>query len=392
MTCIAYHRERGGGSVRLAYDLAQGLLARGHQLSVVAEDVFEDGEGIRVEDGVTVLRYRLPSARRIPFRRHSQHIAATAKALRLLPSKPDAVHGHSLFQYVAAVRAFAGRARLCFSVHSPAVDELRITWKAQGWVGALKSVGGLSTIRRLERECLKASDNVTAESGYTRILLARAHGDAEARRVATVPGWVDLERFRPIPEEDIPDARRRLGWPVDRPVLFVLRRLEARMGLDNLLRALAIVHQRGHDCRTYIGGSGSQLAALIKLRDELGLTREVDFMGFVPGEVLPLAYAASDASVIPTAQLECFGIIALEALACGRPTLVTPVGALTEVVGSFEPAWIAESNTPDDIASLIIAYLQKRLPSHSSIQLRSTIEEKYGFAAALTQFESFLVQ
>jgi glycosyltransferase involved in cell wall biosynthesis len=375
----------------MVYDLARGLLARGHQVSVVAEDLYGDGEGMRVEDGVTVVRYRMPPARGIPARRHAHHIAAATRALRDLPGAPDVVHGHSLFQYVAALRFFSGKARLCFTIHSPSVDELRITWSAQGWVGAMKRILGLATIRRLEAECLRESDELTAVSEYTRGLIASQYGNDEGGRIEIIPGWVDLARFRALPAAEVAAARLQLGWRTDRQAIFVLRRLEARMGLDNLLRALSLVRDRGHRIVTYIGGSGSQLAHLERLRSELGLLEEVRFMGFVDEDVLPLAYAACDLSVIPTAQLECFGIIALEALASGRPTLVTPIGALPEVLNNFEPAWVAASSSADDIAGLICAQLSGTLPYHEQDSLRETIGERYGFEAALNRFEEVLL-
>ena len=163
------------------------------------------------------------------------------------------------------------------------------------------------------------------------------------------------------------------------------------MGLDNLLQALALVRQRGYQFHTVIGGSGSQLARLTNLCNALGLESQVTFMGFVPGEQLALAYGACDASIIPTAELECFGIIALEALACGRPVLVTPVGALPEVMQHFEPQWIARGYAPEDIADLLCAYLAGDLPVHTAETLRETIAERYGFPRALDAYERILL-
>jgi glycosyltransferase involved in cell wall biosynthesis len=181
-----------------------------------------------------------------------------------------------------------------------------------------------------------------------------------------------------------------LGWPTDRPVFFVLRRLEARMGLDNLLRALAIVRERGYQFHAVIGGNGSQLARLTNLRNDLGLESEVTFMGFVPGDKLALAYAACDASIVPTANLECFGIIALEALACGCTTLVTSIGALPEVMAHFEPKWIARGHLPDDIADLVSSYLTGELPAHNSEVLRATLMARYSFLMALNSYDRIL--
>lgn len=390
VTTLSYDPDRGGGGVRLAYDLATGLAQRGYQVSVLCEDLYDRGVEREVIEGVTILRYRLPS-RGVAFRRHEQHIAAAIGVMRKnLLAVPEVVHGHSLFQYIAALRLYMGQSRFCYTMHSPFVDELRITWGAQGAVGKLKTWLGMSTIRQLELEILRESSSLVAKSDYTRCLIRHHYGDALADRTQVVPGWVDLERFTPISVDRVEQVRKQLGWPIDRPVFFVLRRLEARMGLGNLLQALAMVRQRGYEFHTVIGGSGSQLTRLTSLCNDLGLEREATFMGFVPGEKLALAYGACDASIVPTAQLECFGIIALEALACGRPVLVTPIGALPEVMQHFEPKWIARGHAPEDIADLLCAYLAGDLPMHTPETLRKTISERYGFPRALDAYERIL--
>jgi glycosyltransferase involved in cell wall biosynthesis len=389
---LSYDAQRGGGGVRLMYDLAHGFARQGYRVTVVCEDLHGRGVEREVDEGVTVLRYRLPAARGLPLRRDREHIAAVSELLhRHLESPPDVIHGHSLFQYVAALRMFGSQARCCYTIHSPFADELPITWRAQGAVGCLKTLLGLPVIVRLERECLQRSHQLTAESEYTRTRIRALYGDAVADRIVTVPGWVDLERFRPLPRAEVLQLRKRLNWRSDVPVFFVLRRLEARMGLDNLLRALVQVRASGHRFHTYIGGEGSQRTYLEALRERLGLTEEVTFMGFVSGEQLPLAYAACDASVVPTAQLECFGIIALEAISSGRPALVTPVGALPEVVSSFEPGWVGAGGSPEAIAKLLGSYLDGDLPWHSPDALRDTLRDHYSFAAAMARYHDILL-
>ena len=162
------------------------------------------------------------------------------------------------------------------------------------------------------------------------------------------------------------------------------------MGLDNLLRALQLVKKNGFRPYIVIGGSGSLRSSLEDLRDKLGLADDVRFLGFVQADSLPRFYGASDASIIPTSQLECFGIIALESLACGIPTLVTPVGALPEVMRNFESRWIANSNTPEAIAAIICDYLSKILPSHTPEELRSIIAQRYSIENAVLKYEQIL--
>lgn len=392
VACLSYDAAKGGGGVRLAYDLTTGLVKRGHTVTVVCEDLH--GRGIKKEilDGVTVLRYNLPPSHVFAIRRHAQHFQAVKKLLdENMQDTPDVLHGHSLFQYLAILRFYKGKVRSCFTIHSPFVDELRIAWGAQGVKGWLKILlGGLFIIRKLEHEAVISSDILTAESEFTRELIRQQYGTVVSAGVRVVPGWIDLCKFVPLSPLQKVKVRREMGAAVGRPVLFVLRRLEARMGLDNLLRSIALVKKRGFHPYVAIGGSGSCRACLEKMRDKLGLQDDVRFLGFVPADKLPQFYAACDVSVIPTTQLECFGIIALEALACGIPTLVTPVGALPEVMRNFEPRWVALDYTPEAIADLICAYLSGALPKHTAEELRRIIAQRYVVEDAIAEYDRIL--
>jgi glycosyltransferase involved in cell wall biosynthesis len=94
-------------------------------------------------------------------------------------------------------------------------------------------------------------------------------------------------------------------------------------------------------------------------------------------------YAAADAFVLPTAELECFGLIVLEALACGRPVLATPVGAIPEVMGRFERGWLAQDNSADAVAQLLRDFLAGALPSHDPAALREIVAQHYSRQQAL---------
>ena len=138
-------------------------------------------------------------------------------------------------------------------------------------------------------------------------------------RSRLLPGWTDTEQFRPV--KDRSSLKRQLGWRVDIPVMFTLRRLAPRMGLDRLVEAAAILAKKGIDFQIMVGGEGEQRASLEARARALGVSDNVVFIGYVEDQQLPLCYAACDAFVLPTAELECFGLIALGGrdLAAGRP-------------------------------------------------------------------------
>lgn len=190
-----------------------------------------------------------------------------------------------------------------------------------------------------------------------------------------IPGWVDLERFRIVAERQV--LKEKLNWPTDVPVLFTLRRLVPRMGLDQLLLALRRVKSTGLRFRFIIGGAGPLRTQLESMAERLDLCDCVCFTGFVSEEMLPAMYAATDAFVLPTTALECFGLIVLEALACGRPVLATSVGAIPEILSPIEARWLARDADGGSIAELLIAFLRGDLPNHEPTSLRNEVVRNY---------------
>jgi glycosyltransferase involved in cell wall biosynthesis len=225
---------------------------------------------------------------------------------------------------------------------------------------------------------------VTALSRYTIGCMANIHGKEIAARIRLIPGWVESSRY--VPLDDRERAKRQLGWPLGIPILFTLRRLSPRMGLDRLLEASASVHGEGIAFHLMIGGTGPLQKSLEDRSRALGLSETVTFLGRIDDDKLPLAYAACDAFVLPTAELECFGLIALEALSAGRPVLATPVGAIPEIVGKFEPGWIAKSPRADSIAELLRHYLSGEETGHNARELHEQTSREYGREQLLPRF------
>jgi len=112
----------------------------------------------------------------------------------------------------------------------------------------------------------------------------------------------------------------------------------------------------------------------------------VTFLGRIDDEQLPLAYAACDAFVLPTAELECFGLIAVEALSAGRPVLATPVGAIPEVIEKFEPSWLSRTAAIEDIASLLRNFLTGHLPHHSPAHLHDLARRHFDRDPSVARF------
>jgi glycosyltransferase involved in cell wall biosynthesis len=119
---------------------------------------------------------------------------------------------------------------------------------------------------------------------------------------------------------------------------------------------------------------------------QLELEGHVRFLGRVEEELLPLAYAACDAFVLPTAALECFGLIALEALSSGRPVLATPVGAIPELLNRFQPSWLAASASPEAIAAVLRKFLLEQLPQEAPCHLHAQVQSEFSRKQVLASY------
>ena len=378
-----YHGDRPSGSSRIAFDEAVELARRGQEVWMLASADPSLPE-YQFENGIHVLRYApVKSSDWSPGRAFSHQKAARAVLQRHLP-EVDAIHGHLPLETMAALDFYGASVHSCYTIHSPSTMELAIVWRNSTLLRRISAPAGLMMIKRIEAECLRRSRIITALSQYTINCIGEVHGKEIAERVKLIPGWVDTYRFVPLEEHD--RLKAQLGWPASVPILFTLRRLESRMGLDRLLNACHRLLREGFRFHLMIGGSGSLRASLEKQSTALGLSNSVTFMGRVEDRDLPLAYAACDAFVLPTAELECFGLIALEALSAGRPVLATPVGAIPEVICKFEPSWLARTAETPDITDLLRKYLTGVLPQHSSATLHNHVHQEYHRERLLNQF------
>ena len=383
VAAICHFYDKPTGSARVAFDEALELARSGEDVWVLApgEPSLPEHELI---DGLHLLRY-VPAKVKPwnPARASGHQTAAAAVLARHLP-EVDQIHGHVPLSCLAALKFFGDSACSCYTVHSPAKMEMAIAWKSSSFLRRIAASVGLAMINRMEAKCLRHARVITALSQYTIDCIGRIHGTELAKRVELIPGWVDTSRF--VPVEDREHAKARLGWPTDLPILFTLRRLVSRMGLDRLLIASHQLLEEGFKFHLMIGGSGPLRNSLEEQARALRLGDSVTFLGRVNDQELPLAYAACDAFVLPTAELECFGLIALEAISAGRPVLATPVGAIPEVIRNFEPCWLAGSPKAEDLANLLRQYLAGKLPEHIPSQLHDQVHHSYNRERVLDRF------
>ncbi|MER5609528.1 D-inositol-3-phosphate glycosyltransferase [Micromonospora tulbaghiae] len=191
-------------------------------------------------------------------------------------------------------------------------------------------------------------------------------------RVAVVEPGVDLDRFRPAPgDRDAATraARRRLGLPADGYVVAFVGRIQPLKAPDVLVRAAAALRERDPalaDELTVVicgGPSGTGLdrpTALIELAHALGIADRVRFLPPQTGADLPALYRAADLVAVPSHN-ESFGLVALEAQACGTPVLAAAVGGLVTAVRDGVSGMLIDGHDPVDWARAMARLLPDRV-------------------------------
>lgn len=217
----------------------------------------------------------------------------------------------------------------------------------------------------IERDCVRDADAVIAECPQDREDLMGLYG-AAPQRLALVPCGFDPREFAPM---DRAEARRALGLPADEFLVLQLGRLVPRKGVDNVVRALALLRERmppgrrarllivGGEARTPDAARTPEIGRLRALAGALGIAAEVRFTGHRARHELRPFYAAADVFV-STPWYEPFGITPLEAMACAIPVLASDVGGLRHSVVDGATGFLVPPHDPAALAERL-ALLQR---------------------------------
>ena len=336
-----YPDPGSGGTGRYVYETARRLVDRGHRVSVITRrrgdvprreridglDVYRYDVDVAGENGLTVAR-QLPSAAATV----AEFVAEADDGPRRPPDESaiDAVSFQGPLTSLLAHQFVPDSVPRTAVFHSPWPTEYRIRADHENRLGALRRRANAELRHALEARVLDACSDVVALSEFMADRLRERY--SLGVDPAVVPGGVDVERYSPDagPSDLLTDGGGA--------TFLTVRRLSPRMGHDLLLEAFAGVVERHPDAELYVAGDGPLREDLEALAADLGLDANVTFLGYVPGETLPALYAGADVFVLPTRQLEGFGLATLEALASGTPVVGTAVGGTVEVLSDYSEA------------------------------------------------------
>ena len=264
----------------------------------------------------------------------------------------DLIVSHFALYTFPAIDLFAER---------PLVTHFHGPWALESGVESDKNLA-IKVKKWMEKSVYKRSQKFIVLSQAFRDILHQEY-QVPLEQIYIVPGGVDLNRFD-IKVSPV-NARNQLNWHPDRPTIFCIRRLAKRMGLENLITAMAEVCKVYPDVLLYIAGKGELAATLQTQITDLGLDDNVKLLGYVSDEDLPVCYRAANFSVVPTVALEGFGLIVIESLAAGTPVLGTPIGGIPEILRPFSEDLVFAGIETQQLAQGIIEALSgdRILPS-----------------------------
>jgi glycosyltransferase involved in cell wall biosynthesis len=211
--------------------------------------------------------------------------------------------------------------------------------------GSMLQLHALNPIRRLSRKAdrrsgMNACSAVVAVSEYMRQRLA---AQCPRVRVVCIPNGIDIERFSPSTRED------------GELVLGCAARLVEGKGIEDAIRALA--HPSAERARLRVAGSGPLQEELTELAEELAVDTRTDFLGTVLD--MPEFWRSVDVALVPSNTLvESFGMVAVEAMACGKPVIASENGALPSIVIDGETGLVFPAGDVAALASAIGEYVK----------------------------------
>ena len=386
----AFWPDDVGGISKSILPEVEGLVARGHRVAVVTRRLEPSFEFYERRAGYAIYRYPCPFKGTISYPLYPLFsIKNSSRLINRLHKEFhfDVAYVHNPFQAVGLLRASV-RVPYVYVFHAPTPREIEID-AARGKYGLATPL--VETVNRWikskEKRALMQASAIIVRSAFMEMEMRQLYGDVEGE-IFRIPLGVDTRHFSFTENPRV--VRETLGLPPDRPLLLTVRRLVARMGLENLIAAMRLVANQIPEALLLIGGKGYLENALRQQVKELGLERNVKLSGFIPEEKLPLYYQAADLFVLPSTALEGFGLVTIEALSCGTPVVATPVGANHEVLGPLGEEFLTRGATPEALAERIICFIKRGIGAELRRRCRAYCEASFGANKVVGHIERVL--
>ena len=357
-----------GGIARVVHDLSHRLIKDGHEVTVVT---YKDGSAPYVEDDKGVKVYRVDNYMINPnnfidwIMQLNFNMLSKANEIISKEGKFDVIHAHDwLVTYAAKA--------LKESYNIPVVATIHATENGRN--------SGIHDetqryINDTEWMLTYESSEVIVNSNYMKNELQRLFG-LPYEKINVVPNGVNLNLFSGI-ERDY-NFRRKYAMDNEKIILF-MGRLVYEKGVQHLIAAMPKILNGYHDSKLIICGKGGMIDELKAQVQALGISQKVYFAGYMYGKDVQRMYKAADVAVFPSTY-EPFGIVALEAMLAGVPTVVSDIGGLNEIVEHRVDGMKSYAGNPNSIADSVLSLLfDAGLAANVSKKAKIKVKEEFNW-------------
>lgn len=357
-----------GGIARVVHDLSQRLIKDGHEVTVIT---YKDGDAPEYESDKGVQVYRIENYMIRPnnfidwIMQMNFNMIAKANELIANGEKFDTIHAHDwLVAYAAKT--------LKHSYNIPLVSTIHATESG-------RNSGIHDEVQRYinDTEWLLTyeSSEVIVNSNYMKCELQRLFG-LPFEKINVVPNGININNFAGI-ERDY-EFRRQYAMDNEKIILYV-GRLVYEKGIQNLISAMPKILNRYHDSKLIIAGKGGMLDELKAQANSMGLGDKVYFTGYLNAKQVQKMYKCADVAVFPSTY-EPFGIVALEAMLAGVPTVVSDVGGLNEIIEHGVNGMKSYAGNSNSIADSVLSLLyDHKLCANISKNAKNKVKEQFNW-------------
>ncbi|MCM3409929.1 glycosyltransferase family 4 protein [Metabacillus litoralis] len=315
------------------------------------------------------------------FKRQKQFLSYFKDIIK--EKKIDLINVH-FSPYALEITKFAKKMDIpiVMNFHGPWAQEILV--ENQSIKGKIKNL----IAKSIETKVYKNANSFIVLSNFFKEVLIKDY-TINQDKISIIPGAADINKFKPA--NNTHQLKSDLNIPFDRPIILTVRRLVRRMGLTNLVEAMAEVIKVHPNILLLIGGKGPLNNELKDLIKRYKLENNVRLLGYIQDDLLPKYHQISDLFVVPTQELEGFGLITIEAMASGLPVIATPVGGSKEILEKFDSKYLFESKNTKDLAKGIIEFFNNDTLLKDKSYYRNYILDNYTWEkVALQVSEQFL--
>ena len=256
---------------------------------------------------------------------------------KIMEIDPDVVHAQGTFTpYSTAAALVCKEYPTLLSVRGIMAKELKF-YKGLDFIFA-------AAIEKInEKGVLSKIPNIIVTSPHSKDVIKTMTNS----NIYVVPNGIDFDEIQNIRAED----------HLKHPAILFMGGLNKVKGIDVLLNAVPIIRMEIQNLHVYIAGSGSKEGNLKKLAKELNIEENVKFLGFISGDEKYAYYKSADIYVHPS-RYETFGVVLLEAMACGKPVIASNVGGIPFVVEDGKTGLLFESENVEELVEKIMLLLR----------------------------------